>query len=553
MPLSFQSFPLLLSIACLAMSARAQTVDQWREDLRTLRQTVVGDYRHLFHDVSQEYWERAADELDRRIPELQRHEIIVELSQLVAAFRIGHTYLQLGNWRGPEAPAKFHTIPLVPYLYRDGLYVMSAAKTHERWVGARIVQIGEWPAAEAIERVRPAVIYENEMGFRNAISYFLNCPEVLHACGVIDDPARVPLTFDVDGQTTEVTFDAEPARHLPGFDGIQFAESDWVDACRLPFDQRPLWLRNLNRKRDCAYLPEQKILYVRHSVVLDEADETIEAFFAKVFASDAARQADKLVLDVRLNSGGNNYLNKPVITGAIRSKFNERGRFFVIAGRKTFSACQNLVNELEKYTEAIFVGEPTAERVNFWGDNRELILPNSKLSVSLSWLWWQNSDPRDQRIWKAPDILVELSPDQFRDGVDPALDAIAAWRPQAPIEKQVEDYLAQHDLAAAGAFVKRLVADPQNRFGLDRIERQVNLAGYAQLKKDEVEAAIAVFKLNVELFPNSPSAYGSYAEASLKFGNRETAVQNYRRAMELDPHGPIGQNSAAALRQLGTW
>ena len=43
---------------------------------------------------------------------------------------------------------------------------------------------------------------------------------------------------------------------------------------------------------------------------------------------------------------------------------------FVIIGRRTFSACQNLVNELDNYTNAIFIGEPTAENINFYGDTR---------------------------------------------------------------------------------------------------------------------------------------------------------------------------------------
>jgi len=68
---------------------------------------------------------------------------------------------------------------------------------------------------------------------------------------------------------------------------------------------------------------------------------------------------EKLVLDVRMNGGGNNQLIKPIITGIIQlKKINKKGKFFCIIGRRTFSACQNLVNELERYTEVIFVGEP---------------------------------------------------------------------------------------------------------------------------------------------------------------------------------------------------
>ncbi len=128
------------------------------------------------------------------------------------------------------------------------------------------------------------------------------------------------------------------------------------------------------------------------------------------------------MLDVRLNGGGNNYKNKPIVQGLLKSKINQPGKFLVIIGRRTFSACQNLVNELDNYTEAIFVGEPTSENINFYGDNRRMELPKSKIPVFLSFAWWQDKPQWENADWLAPHIAVEMSFEDYRSNRDPVLE-----------------------------------------------------------------------------------------------------------------------------------
>ena len=127
---------------------------------------------------------------------------------------------------------------------------------------------------------------------------------------------------------------------------------------------------------------------------------------------------------MRLNGGGNNYKNKPVVTGIIESKkINKPGKLFVIIGRRTFSACQNLVNEFSNYTNALFVGEPTAENINFYGDTRRVELPKTKTSVFLSFAWWQDKPQWENGPWLAPQLAVDMSFDDYRMNKDPVLEA----------------------------------------------------------------------------------------------------------------------------------
>jgi hypothetical protein len=74
-----------------------------------------------------------------------------------------------------------------------------------------------------------------------------------------------------------------------------------------------------------------------------------------------------------------------------------------------------------------------------------------------------------------------------------------------------------------------------------------NKLGYQFLGKREDQAAIQIFQLNVETHPKSSSAYDSLGEAYAAAGNKELAIENYRKALALNPENT---NSKAALLRL---
>jgi C-terminal processing protease CtpA/Prc len=130
-----------------------------------------------------------------------------------------------------------------------------------------------------------------------------------------------------------------------------------------------------------------------------------------------------VIIDVRRNGGGNNFLNWPLIRTLIRFEADREGRrIYVLAGRHTFSAAQNFSNQVRRFTFATFVGEPTGSSANFTGETTPINLPFSGLRASISSRYWQDSHATDTRIWIAPDIPVDLDSTSFFENEDPALD-----------------------------------------------------------------------------------------------------------------------------------
>lgn len=83
-------------------------------------------------------------------------------------------------------------------------------------------------------------------------------------------------------------------------------------------------------------------------------------------------------------------------------------------------------------------------------------------------------------------------------------------------------------------------------------EAAVNTLGYELLGDDRFDAAIAVFRRNVERFPGSSNAYDSLGEAYLESGRLEAALENYERSVELDPSNGNGRNAIERIRQRMT-
>lgn len=70
---------------------------------------------------------------------------------------------------------------------------------------------------------------------------------------------------------------------------------------------------------------------------------------------------------------------------------------------------------------------------------------------------------------------------------------------------------------------------------LERIERGISRLGYGYLERKDYEKAINTFNTNIVHFPNSFHGYHSLAETYLEKGERELAILNFEKAIELNP------------------
>lgn len=66
-------------------------------------------------------------------------------------------------------------------------------------------------------------------------------------------------------------------------------------------------------------------------------------------------------------------------------------------------------------------------------------------------------------------------------------------------------------------------------------EDNLNVLGYRFMEKDKLKISQDIFKINTLLYPNSANVYDSYAEASMKIGELDLALENYKKSFSMDP------------------
>ncbi len=391
------------------------TTEDWQSDLRFLQKTVHEDFSFLLKKIKAKEFDAKVEKLYKAIPSLQEHEIVVGFAKIVSSFQYGHT--SLAYW---SAPKPFHTLPLKIYEFTDGVYITGTHKDHKAIVGAKLIAIEGVPMKEVFKAIYPTVPVENDYYFKAyGISNAL-VPEILHAQGITNElKTELKLTLEKEGKVTEYTIDTVERTRFPlQYGEVNSIHDDWISARAQ--SKSPLYLRHLNKHYFFEYLPQKKTLYIRYSQVMDDPSEKIYDFYKRVFQFVDENEVEKFILDVRLNGGGNNFNNKQIVKGIIqRAKIDQKGKLFVVIGRRTFSAAQNLINELHNYTNATFVGEPSSENINFYGDSKRIRLPKSALNAYLSWAWWQDKPQWQNDEYFRPDILIKMSYDKYFKNEDP--------------------------------------------------------------------------------------------------------------------------------------
>ena len=537
----------LLTITTFAQNNASQSpkteTEKWREDLRYMAEQMPALHNNLFHTMSREQFDNAVKKLNDRIPSLARHQIIVELARIVAMVEDGHTNLRLAH--DPEV--RFHTLPINLYFFKDELFVRAANREYAELVGARIVRIGNAPVSEATARVRNLIGRDNEMDIKFFAPYLLVKPEILHALEITNSLENVQFTTETEGKQKVVSIKPTSSTEIKELDDTDTSwlnELGWTDMRNKTSAPTPFWLKDINNKFWFEFLPDSKILYVQINEIGHKKEETLGAFSKRLFEFVEANPVEKLVLDLRLNRGGNNTLFIPIITDIIKSKINKRGKFFTIMGRSSWSAAQNFLNELEKYTNTLFVGEPSGSKGNTYGDSRRITLPNSKITARVSVYYWQDWYPWDTRQWTAPDLTAELSPEDYKNNSDPAMKVIINYIPQKSLNAILMEALTEGGVNLAIKRFREFKAQPINRHA-DTEQPILEAAGRLLDEKKNEEAA-AILQIYIEENLRSFEAYYALGEAYFRAGKKEIGIANFERALQLKPKS---YNIAERLRQ----
>lgn len=99
------------------------------------------------------------------------------------------------------------------------------------------------------------------------------------------------------------------------------------------------------------------------------------------------------------------------------------------------------------------------------------------------------------------------------------------------------------------AAIEEYYKTKSKKFGVEQTlgESEINSLGYDLMAKEAYQSALEIFLENVKRFPESSNVYDSAGEAYVEIGEKDKAIEYYRKSLQLNP---VNKNGIEMLKKL---
>lgn len=380
----------------------------WQQDLDYFANQFPQDEKDFKKLYPKRKFESQLATIRQSVPKATNAELTLDLMRLVASAHVAHTAAN------PPDGDTIHYLPLYMLWYSDGLAILGSVDAYKDTIGTRVVRIGSMTPEQLETAVAPYISYEMDEGRHVGSQRFMAMAELLQHLGLAEADGSVEFRLArPDG--TEFTKKISPLADFHAARGISM-----YDALHIPV---PLSLKQRRKKYWYEYLSDSQTLYIQYNECENDPKLPFADFTKAMFDYADARPVQRIIVDLRFNGGGSSLVVKPLVEGLhARGALSSRGHLYTLIGPGTFSSGLMAARDFRRKLNAILVGEPLSEKLNTYGEIRELTLPNSRVTVNYSTKFFKLGKKNDGPTL-TPDIFV---PQSFADalaGRDPVLEA----------------------------------------------------------------------------------------------------------------------------------
>ena len=420
----------LLYPVIICFSQEKKEID-WKSDIEYLKDALSQKHINIFSKTSEYEFNKQLDALLSKLPELTDLQVAVKIQQILA--KMGDSHTNAGWVKFINADKN---IGIGTYWFKDGLYIISTNQRDSILLGKKIIRIGGLNIEELVDSLKTMFTDENEALTKSLVPLHLIYGQLLNNFGCVAKEEGF-IEFEVANETNRVFQHQVKLGHK---DSILFSN---ISSSPLLYGSNNWFVEEYDEKNEIYFVQynrcDSKELAMEFSQPQDIIDKkpSFSEFEQKVFKTISEKPIKKFVFDMRYNGGGSAPQGTKFIEELSKIKeINQKGKLFVLVGRKTFSsAVINTLNFQEK-TKAILVGEETGGKASHFGETRSFRLPSSGLKITYSTKYFYynkknkikvfrskegintNKDKRESII---PDDIIELSFDNFKNNVDPVL------------------------------------------------------------------------------------------------------------------------------------
>ena len=354
-----------------------------QEDIGYLQEQLEKTHFDIYRNVEKETLTESLE----RSTEVEPEYFKIALQESLALIGDAHTYVH-GVFN------KQH--PLLESKEIEGkMYVIGTSEEQNFLIGQELKEINGYPVAEVISKISKLSSKENREILLKDVSVFMTSPLALKYYGFSK------------GDVTEITTNVGSTNIV--------GEEDAKIKIQNPLKWKTAELNDPTFLGNSDYrlrVIENTLLFQYNRCTNEgHTKEELEDFKNQLL--EIAKESDKIVIDLRQNSGGN--------TGIMADLFPrlpEDKKIYVAMGRKTFSSAIHHLLYLKNNKNGILIGENAGQRPNRFGDNKKIVLPNSKITISCSYKYFELLPGQDIDVIE-PDIKIPVTIEDYKNSTDP--------------------------------------------------------------------------------------------------------------------------------------
>jgi len=137
---------------------------------------------------------------------------------------------------------------------------------------------------------------------------------------------------------------------------------------------------------------------------------------------------------------------------------------------------------------------------------------------------------------------------EINDAIVNLLAGLSYKLPKIPISEKMYEVINKTGIQSAANMYNALIASKDSTY--DFAESELNTLGYQLLGENKSKEGIAIFELNTKTYPNSSNAFDSLGDAYASVHDKDLAIKNYQKAVDLDKNNLESQAKLKKLKQL---
>ncbi len=319
--------------------------------------------------------------------------------------------------------------------FSDGLYVRAASEKLKHLIGAKVIAMNNVPFKDAWKLLMEKFPTENKWMSTYMIQLFIQFPSLLNVLGLGESETGGSWTFLMpDNKQTKMYLEAEEKGGYFNAMATSMAikaPEGWIQGhdTKSP----PLWLKDVEENYWYEITEDKHAVFFQMNIPRYNGEKPYDEFLDEMFNTiNENEEIDRLIIDLRHHEGGWDYMAKNMVHKILQTpKLDKPGGVYIISGRITQSAGIAFIGWPEMETYPIIVGEPAGAhpllKNGAWGNHRPYELPGTSITFRVSTHNENFTDAIDDRHIIAPDIPTSMTYEEYKMGIDPALEAALSF------------------------------------------------------------------------------------------------------------------------------